>query len=244
MEALRAFAESVGYNGDNDSNDDDDGDFDIMDGVVTQCAGGAIEEIHWTKKDLDGTLPVGDLNMPKLRVLDLSDNSYLSGCLSSHYCRVEPKASDRMPGMKYDTLMPEDIEPYLNGRSWKDLKVGDEIAFPEQDDSLTPESLVGRGITVNEEHQGNIDSFDPSTGKHEVVFDDGDKESYDFKDEENAGAFEIEEAEAYFDVRGVCIFRGLAQLHLPVGLQDLNLRKTKVTGKHRLEEGRFPDFKI
>ena len=67
MEALRLFAESVGYTG------------DIMDGVVTECAGGAIEEIHWTgyvlhvlgNKKLDGTLPMGDLNMPKLRVLDL-----------------------------------------------------------------------------------------------------------------------------------------------------------------------------
>ena len=60
MEALRAFAESVGFKG------------DIMDGVVTECAGGAIEEIHWSDKNLDGTLPVGDLNMPKLRVLDVS----------------------------------------------------------------------------------------------------------------------------------------------------------------------------
>ena len=67
MEALRAFAESVGYKG------------DIMDGVVTACAGGAIEEIHWREKDLDGTLPVGDLNMPKLRVLDLYRNYRLKG---------------------------------------------------------------------------------------------------------------------------------------------------------------------
>jgi hypothetical protein len=67
MEALRAFAESVGYKG------------DIMDGVVTECAGGAIEEIHWGRKDLDGTLPVGDMNMPKLRVLDLYYNSSLKG---------------------------------------------------------------------------------------------------------------------------------------------------------------------
>jgi hypothetical protein len=67
MEALRAFAESVGYKG------------DIMDGVVTQCAGGAIVEIHWKSKDLDGTLPVGDLNIPKLRVLDLNDNKGLKG---------------------------------------------------------------------------------------------------------------------------------------------------------------------
>ena len=67
MEALRAFAESVGYKG------------DIMDGVVTECAGGAIEEIHWRRKDLDGTLPMGDLNMPKLRVLDLYDNRSLKG---------------------------------------------------------------------------------------------------------------------------------------------------------------------
>jgi hypothetical protein len=63
MEALRAFAKSVGYKR------------DIMDGVVTECAGGAIEEIHWKSKNLDGTLPVGDLNMPKLRVLDLRNNS-------------------------------------------------------------------------------------------------------------------------------------------------------------------------
>ena len=67
MEALRAFAESVGYKG------------DIMDGVVTECAGGAIEEIHWKSKNLDGTLPVGDLNMPKLRVLDLYYNKRLEG---------------------------------------------------------------------------------------------------------------------------------------------------------------------
>jgi hypothetical protein len=67
MEALRAFAESVGYHG------------DIVDGVVTECAGGTIEEIHWTNKDLDGTLPVNDLNMPKLRVLDLSGNRDLKG---------------------------------------------------------------------------------------------------------------------------------------------------------------------
>ena len=44
---------------------------------------------------------------------------------------MEPKVGNRIPGMTYDTLMPEDIEPYLNGRSWKDLKVGDEFAFPE-----------------------------------------------------------------------------------------------------------------
>ena len=67
MEALRAFAESVGYKG------------DIMDGVVTECAGGAIEEIHWKSKNCDGTLPVSDLNMPKLRVLDLYNNSSLKG---------------------------------------------------------------------------------------------------------------------------------------------------------------------
>jgi hypothetical protein len=76
MEALRAFAESVGYNG------------DIMDGVVTECAGGAIEEIHWKSKNLDGTLPVGDQNMSKLRVLDLSNNSYLKGDLTQLHLPV------------------------------------------------------------------------------------------------------------------------------------------------------------
>jgi hypothetical protein len=67
IEALRAFAESVGYKN------------DIMDGVVTQCAGGAIVAIEWKSKNLDGTLPVGGLNMPKLRVLNLSQNKNLKG---------------------------------------------------------------------------------------------------------------------------------------------------------------------
>ena len=33
--------------------------------------------------------------------------------------------------MKYDFLVPKDIEPYLGSRSWEELKVGDEIAFPD-----------------------------------------------------------------------------------------------------------------
>jgi hypothetical protein len=78
MEALHAFAESVGYKG------------DIMEGVVTKCAGGVIEEIHWnaiqdrriediTQKCFNGTLPAGDLHMPKLRWLNLSKNPTLKG---------------------------------------------------------------------------------------------------------------------------------------------------------------------
>jgi hypothetical protein len=128
--------------------------------------------------------------------------------------------------MKYDTLMPEDITPYLNGRSWEDLKVGDEIAFPE----LTPESLLGRRIAVRitirsgfdsqpgtKVYPGTIEGFDISTGKHQVTYDDGDKNSYDFKGDENrkkyADRFVFEGAEAYFhndfDWRGACIIRKL-----------------------------------
>ena len=81
MEALRAFAESVGYKSFGyDHDNGDDSNFDIMNGVVTQCAGGAIEEIHWDwTPGMDGTLPVGDLNMPKLKVLDLIGNVGLKG---------------------------------------------------------------------------------------------------------------------------------------------------------------------
>jgi hypothetical protein len=121
--------------------------------------------------------------------------------------------------MKYDTLMPEDIEPYLNGRSWEDLKVGDEIAFPEPDDTITPESLVGRRIKVrwtkNEVYEGTIEGFDESTGKHQVTYDDGDKDSFDFKGDEEkktyTDRFVVEGAEAYFDWRGVCIVRKLEE---------------------------------
>ena len=141
-----------------------------------------------------------------------------AGCLSWHY-RVEPKVGDRIPGMKYDTLMPEDIEPYLNGRSWEDLKVGDEIAFPEPDDTITPESLVGRRIKVRwtkkTVHEGTIEGFDASTGKHQVAYDEEGKKGgpYDLKSDKKrktyADRFVFEGAEAYFDGRGVCIIRKL-----------------------------------
>jgi hypothetical protein len=119
--------------------------------------------------------------------------------------------------MKYDTLMPEYIEPYLNGRSWEDLNVGDEIAFPEKDDTITPESLVNRRITLRREYEGTIESFDPSTGKHEVAFDDGDKESYDFREDFKDKEVVIEGAEGYIGGPGVCIIRELNMLSLTPG---------------------------
>jgi hypothetical protein len=135
---------------------------------------------------------------------------------------VEPEDGDRIPGKKYDTLMPKDIEPYLNGRSWKDLKVGDEIAFPD-DTALYAvtlnhvRSLVGRRIKVrwnkDEAYDGTIEGFDYSTGKHQVTYEDGDKKSYDFKDDKLRKTyndrFVVEGCEAYFDGRGVCIIRKL-----------------------------------
>ena len=124
---------------------------------------------------------------------------------------MEPKAGDRIPGMKYDTLMPKDIEPYLNGRSYKDLKAGDEIAFPEL---IVPESLVGRRFTAvdsdGNKFEGIIDGFDPSTREHAVVFDNGVTGSWDIKGDElreSYPEFVFEGADAYFDGRGVCTIR-------------------------------------
>ena len=102
MEALRAFAESVGYKG------------DIMDGVVTQCAGGAIEEIHWNRKDLDGTLPVGDLNRPKLRGLYLDNNKGLKGDLTQLHLPVGMKDLDlsvtKVTGAVDKLVLPEGMQ--------------------------------------------------------------------------------------------------------------------------------------
>ena len=85
---------------------------------------------------------------------------------------MEPKVGDRIPGLKYDILMPKDIEPYLNGRSWEDLKVGDEIAFPEPDGSApTGESLVGLTLTYElygYEEESTFTSFDAKTGMHTI----------------------------------------------------------------------------
>jgi hypothetical protein len=79
--------------------------------------------------------------------------------------------------MKYDTLMPKDIEPYLNGRSWEDLKVGDEIAFPEPGSGPTGESLVGLSFSFqqgpDEKMEGAFISFDANTETHMVSLGGG-----------------------------------------------------------------------
>ena len=46
---------------------------------VTRGGGGEIVEIDWQAKDLKGTLPVGDMHMPYLWRLTLSDNTELKG---------------------------------------------------------------------------------------------------------------------------------------------------------------------
>ena len=66
LAGLRAFAASVGKRG------------GVMEGVV-RGAGGLVVEINWGHKTSGGTLPVGDLYMPGLRVLDLSSKYSLKG---------------------------------------------------------------------------------------------------------------------------------------------------------------------
>jgi hypothetical protein len=115
------------------------------------------------------TLPHSSFS--SISLLPLPFNSLFAGCLSWH-CREEPKVGDRIPEMKYDTLMPTDIEPYLNGRSWEDLKVGDEIAFPEPNSGPTGESLVGLTFCFqqgpDEKMEGAFISFDANTKMHLV----------------------------------------------------------------------------
>ena len=50
-----------------------------MEKGVTRGDGGEIVEINWDYKNLEGTLPVGDMHMPYLRELNLSDNDELKG---------------------------------------------------------------------------------------------------------------------------------------------------------------------
>jgi hypothetical protein len=74
-EALRAFVESVGL------------PVDAMWDGVTRGDGGEIVEIDWRKKDLKGTLPVGDMHMPYLRkLLFLYGNEELKGEVEGGRC--------------------------------------------------------------------------------------------------------------------------------------------------------------
>ena len=52
---------------------------DAMWDGVTRGDGGEIVEIDWGRKDLKGTLPVGDMHMPYLRKLILWENRELKG---------------------------------------------------------------------------------------------------------------------------------------------------------------------
>jgi hypothetical protein len=68
MEALRAFAEGVGMPIEK-----------TWDGVMMLGDGVEIVEIDWSRKNLQGTLPVGDMHMPYLRKLNLGGNNELEG---------------------------------------------------------------------------------------------------------------------------------------------------------------------
>jgi hypothetical protein len=105
--------------------------------------------------------------------------------------------------MQYDTLMPEDIKPYLNGRSWEDLKVGDEIAFPEPDGSApTGESLVGLTLTYEiyrGEQESTFTSFDAKTGMHTFEDERGDPVSIHLQDlSARFTTIKFEGSDAYF----------------------------------------------
>ena len=105
--------------------------------------------------------------------------------------------------MQYDTLMPKDIEPYLNGRSWEDLKVGDEIAFPEPDGSApTGESLVGLTLTYENyrgEQESTFTSFDAKTGMHTFEDERGDPVSIHLQDlPARFTTIKFEGSDAYF----------------------------------------------
>ena len=50
-----------------------------MEKGVTRGDGGEIVEINWDYKNLEGTLPVGDMHMPYLRKLILYGNTELKG---------------------------------------------------------------------------------------------------------------------------------------------------------------------
>lgn len=104
--------------------------------------------------------------------------------------------------MKYDTLMPEDIEPYLNGRSWEDLKIGDEIAFPESNGGPTGESLVGLTFCVQQgpDHKMEMTckSFDAKTGMH--TFEGGSPYPLNLRElpDEVKSSLSFEGSDAYF----------------------------------------------
>jgi hypothetical protein len=100
-----------------------------MDGVVTECAGGAIEEIHWGGKDLDGILPVGGPNMPKLKVLDL----YATFSYDTKRLKGEREMREReRESMRERALKLRVLDLYDNMRlKGERERVGSEHRFPE-----------------------------------------------------------------------------------------------------------------
>jgi hypothetical protein len=80
-------------------------------------------------------------------------------------------------------------------------------------DTVIPESLVGLRVTATNfkdvVYEGTFSSFDPSTGEHEIVFDNGVKQSWDIKGNDvrvvYPEPFVFEGSDAYFGELGVCV---------------------------------------
>eukprot|EP00947_MAST-08B_sp_MAST-8B-sp1_P006037 g6037.t1 len=110
----------------------------------------------------------------------------------------------------------EDLAPFLGDIGDRELVVGDVIQFPapaqaEAKQAEAPEELKGRRIKVKFRStyvdEGNIQDYDESKKKHLVLYDDGDKEWYDFQHDELRRKFPdrfvFDGCESYLKIKNV-----------------------------------------
>ena len=159
---------------------------------------------------------IAHLNLPVgMQTVNVEGCEGLTGCLSWH-CHVEPKVGDRILGKNYDSLMPEDIEPYLNGRSWEDLKVGDEIAFPDTEPIQLTAQLTALYEVVDASKIPTIPNILAKYKGNEPKLLERLAAKYPAHARRYSKAF-----------KGVCIIRNIGQLNLPVGMEYVNFFNCK-----------------
>jgi hypothetical protein len=220
MEALRAFAEGVGYKG------------RIMDGVVTECAGGAIEEIHWMSKILDGTLPMGDLNMPKLRVLDLFRNQSLKGAVDKI---VLPEG---MQSVNFQECygLAGDLTQWHLPVGMKNLNLSQTGVTGAVDKIVLPEGMQTVNFCSCTRLTGDLTQWHLPVGMNHL----------DLRRTRVTGAVDkivLPEGMQTVDFSTCYDLAGdLTQWHLPVGMKDLKLRETKVTASPGYPRGSSYNF--
>jgi hypothetical protein len=209
-----AFAASVGKRG------------DVMEGVV-RGERGLVVEINWggeTSRGTGGTLPVGDLNMPGLRVLDLSSNRYRCKNLTGDLAQLQLPVGLKDLNLRGCSALTGDLAQLQLPVGVQNLNLrGCNALMGAVDKLLLPDGMQSVNFKDCEGLTGDLAQLQLPVGLKNLNLH-GTKVAGDL------AQLQLPVGLKDLNLHGTKVAGDLAQLQLPVGLKDLNLHGTKVAG--------------